>query len=461
MSNLILATDSYKHSHFLQYPPEARAICAYVEARPNPFSDKVLFLGLQPYLIDLLGRPVTRGDIDEAEALCTAHGVPFNRAGWEAVVTDHGGFLPIEIKALPEGMIAPTGVPLAQVENTDARMPWLTTFVETALLRAIWYPTTVATLSWKCKAIIRAGLEKTSDDVRGQLPFKLHDFGARGVSSGESAGLGAMAHLVNFMGTDTLEGLLAARRFYGAKMPGFSIPAAEHSTMTSWGREREEAAYANMLDRFDGEGALVAVVSDSYDLDAAVADIWGGTLREKVLTRKGSLVVRPDSGDPVETPVRTVKALWEKFGGSVNGKGYRVLDPHVRVIQGDGMNIDSIARLVERMVAEGLAIDNIAFGMGGGLLQQINRDTLRFAMKANAMRDAEGVWRDVCKAPATDPTKGSKAGRQAVVRTEAGLKARRLDATAPGEDLLVPVWRNGELLVRHDFEAVRARNEAP
>jgi nicotinamide phosphoribosyltransferase len=263
-------------------------------------------------------------------------------------LTDHGGFLPIEIKALPEGMIAPTGVPLAQVENTDARMPWLTTFVETALLRAIW-----------------------------------------------------------------------------------------------------------------GEGALVAVVSDSYDLDAAVADIWGGTLREKVLTRKGSLVVRPDSGDPVETPVRTVKALWEKFGGSVNGKGYRVLDPHVRVIQGDGMNIDSIARLVERMVAEGFAIDNIAFGMGGGLLQQINRDTLRFAMKANAMRDAVGLWRDVCKAPATDPTKGSKAGRQAVVRTEAGLMARRLDATAPGEDQLVPVWRNGELLVRHDFEAVRARSEAP
>jgi nicotinamide phosphoribosyltransferase len=461
MTNLILATDSYKHSHFLQYPPEARAICAYVEARPNPFSDKVLFFGLQPYLIDLLGRPVTRGDIDEAEALCTAHGVPFNRAGWEAIVDDHGGFLPIEIKALPEGMIAPTGVPLAQVENTDPRMPWLTTFVETALLRAIWYPTTVATLSWKCKAIIRAGLEKSSDDVKGQLPFKLHDFGARGVSSGESAGLGAMAHLVNFMGADTLEGLLAARRYYGAKMPGFSIPAAEHSTMTSWGREREEDAYANMLDRFDGEGALVAVVSDSYDLDAAVAGIWGGTLREKVLARKGTLVVRPDSGDPVETPVRTVKTLWEKFGGTVNGKGYRVLDRHVRVIQGDGMNIDSIARLVERMVAEGFAIDNIAFGMGGGLLQQINRDTLRFAMKANAMRDAEGVWRDVSKAPATDPTKGSKAGRQAVVRTEAGLVARRLDAVAPGEDLLVPVWRNGELLVRHDFEAVRARSEAP
>jgi nicotinamide phosphoribosyltransferase len=459
MFNLILSADSYKHSHFLQYPPEARAICAYVEARPNPFSDVALFLGLQPFLLDYLARPVTRADIDEAEAICAAHGVPFNRAGWQTIVSDHGGFLPIEIKALPEGLPAPTGVPLVQVENTDPRLPWLPTFIETALLRAIWYPTTVGTLSWKCKAIIRAGLDKTSDDPDGQLPFKLHDFGARGVSSGESAALGGMAHLVNFKGSDTLEGILAARRYYGADMAGFSIPAAEHSTMTSWGRAREKDAYANMLDQFDGEGRAVAVVSDSYDLDVAVADVWGGALREKVLARKGVLVVRPDSGDPVETPVRTLKILWERFGGAVNGKGFRVLDPHVRVIQGDGMNIDSIACLVARLVAEGFAIDNIAFGMGGGLLQQINRDTLRFAMKANAMQDGAGVWRDVSKSPATDPAKGSKAGRQAVVRRDGRLMALKLDDAEPGSDLLAPVWRNGALLARHDFDAVRRRSE--
>ena len=459
MTNLILATDSYKHSHFLQYPPEARTISAYAEARHNSFSKETLFLGLQPFLIDYLAKPISSADIDEAEAICTAHGVPFNRAGWDAIVADHGGFLPIEIKALPEGMIVPTGVPLVQVENTDPRMPWLPTFIETALLRAIWYPTTVATLSWKCKAIIRAGLEKTSDDVEGLLPFKLHDFGARGVSAAEAAALGGMAHLVNFMGSDTLEGLMAARRYYDADMPGFSIPAAEHSTMTSWGRAREQAAYENMLDAFDGEGRIVAVVSDSYDLDVAVADIWGGALREKILARKGTLVVRPDSGDPIETPLRTVQTLWDKFGGTVNSKGYRVLDPHVRVIQGDGMNIESIGRLVDRMVEAGFAIDNIAFGMGGGLLQLVNRDTLRFAMKANAMRDDAGVWHDVAKAPATDPTKGSKAGRQAVVEAEGRIVATRLDAIGDAKDLLGPVWRNGELLVRHTFADIRTRAE--
>lgn len=459
MTNPILATDSYKQSHFLQYPPEARVISAYAEARLNDFSDEVLFLGLQPFLIDYLGTPITADQIAEAADICGAHGVPFNREGWEAILNDHGGFLPIEIKAMPEGTIVPAGVPLLQVVNTDERMPWLPTFIETALLRAIWYPTTVATLSWKCKAIIRAGLEQSSDDVAGQLPFKLHDFGARGVSSGESAALGGMAHLVNFAGTDTLEGIMAARRYYAADMPGFSIPAAEHSTMTSWGREREAAAYENMLDRFEGEGTLVAVVSDSYDLDATVEEIWGGSLREKVLSRKGTLVVRPDSGDPIETPLRTVRKLWDKFGGTTNSKGYKVLNDKVRVIQGDGMNISSIERLVARMVEEGFAIDNIAFGMGGGLLQLVNRDTLRFAMKANAMKDASGEWRDVSKKPATDPTKGSKAGRQAVVREGGKLVAARLDAIDPARNELVPVWRDGEMLVRHGFDDVRARSE--
>jgi len=201
------------------------------------------------------------------------------------------------------------------------------------------------------------------------------------------------------------------------------------------------------------------VVSDSYDLDAAVAHIWGGALRDKVLSRKGTLVIRPDSGDQVETPVHTVKTLWETFGGTLNGKGYRVLDAHVRVIQGDGMSIGSIARLCARMTAEGFAIDNIAFGMGGGLLQQVNRDTLNFAMKADALRDDAGRWRDVSKAPATDPTKASKAGRQAVVRRGGRLVAQRLDQTTPGEDLLTPVWRNGDLLVRHSFADIRARSE--
>lgn len=454
-ANPILATDSYKHSHFLQYPPEMRILSAYVEARQNILSNRVLFLGLQAFLIDHLGRPITMADVEEAAEVTQAHGVPFNRAGWERIVRLHGGHLPLSISALPEGMIVPTGVPLVQVENTDPALGWLTTFIETALLRAIWYPTTVATISWRCRAIIRAGLLKTSEDPEGQLPFKLHDFGARGVSSAQSAGLGGMAHLVNFSGTDTMEGLMAARRYYGADMAGFSIPAAEHSTITAWGREREGEAYANMLAQF-GEGT-VAVVSDSYDLDHAVSQLWGSALADKVMAHKGTLVIRPDSGDPVETPLRVLETLWNIFGGRVNAKGFRVLDDHLRVIQGDGMSPVTISRLIDRLIGAGFAIDNIAFGMGGGLLQHVNRDTLSFAMKADAMCDDQDIWHDIAKNPATDPAKRSKAGRQAVVMEGDSARAVRLDELGGRTNLLQEVWRDGRLLCHHPFDAVRER----
>ena len=145
---------------------------------------------------------------------------------------------------------------------------------------------------------------------------------------------------------------------------------------------------------------------------------------------------------------------------AATGIGFSLrVDPHVRVIQGDGMTVDSIGRLVQRMIEEGFAIDNIAFGMGGGMLQHVNRDTLRFAMKANAMLGSDGVWHDVFKMPSTDPGKASKAGRQAVVLKDGRMAAARFDSVAAGEDMLVPVWRNGELLVRHDFDAVRKRSE--
>jgi nicotinamide phosphoribosyltransferase len=411
------------------------------------------------FLKEQLPNPVTEENIDEAEALVLAHGLPFNRAGWEIVLKEHDGMLPLEIQALPEGMTVPLGTPLVQVRNTDPRLPWLTTFVETSLLRAVWYPSTVATVSRHAKKIIYAGLQRSSDDPDGQIPFKLHDFGGRGVTCGEQAALGGCAHLVNFMGTDTVEGLVAARRYYGAEMAGFSIPAAEHSTITAWGRDGEIDAYRNMLTRFGGKGKLVAVVSDSYDVQNAVRNIWGGTLKAAVLATEGTLVVRPDSGDPTRLPVEVLKDLANAFGTSRNAKGYLVLNPAVRVIQGDGMNLETIEALVRNVVDAGFAIDNIAFGMGGGLLQKLDRDTMRFAMKANEIV-VDGKRRDVSKAPVTDPSKASKAGRLAVVAGPDGSVLTMRESTAdPARNLLAPVWRNGRLLRDFTFDEVR-RNAA-
>ncbi|HBF09437.1 MAG TPA: nicotinate phosphoribosyltransferase, partial [Gammaproteobacteria bacterium] len=228
MTNIILNTDSYKASHYKQYPHGAEYISSYIESRGGIYS-KTTFFGLQMFIKQYLTKPITLSDIDEAEIIFTAHGLPFNREGWVYILEEHNGLLPLEIEAVPEGTEIPIGNVLVQVINTDPKCAWLTSYIETALLRAIWYPTTVATVSKACKTIIQKYLTETADDLTG-LAFKLHDFGARGASSEETVAIGGLAHLVNFMGTDSMSAIVAARRFYNADMAGFSIPAAEHST---------------------------------------------------------------------------------------------------------------------------------------------------------------------------------------------------------------------------------------
>lgn len=226
--------------------------------------------------------------------------------------------------------------------------------------------------------------------------------------------------------------------------------------MTAWGVEREADAYANMIDRFAG-GGMFAVVSDSYDINHAVTEIWGKQLRERVKASGGTLVIRPDSGDPIETPVHVVKQLDYHFGSTLNAKGYKVLDKSVRVIQGDGVSNADIGQILGRLEAFGFSAENIAFGMGGGLLQKVNRDTYSFAMKTNARRDDTGKWRDVFKRPATMNVKASKAGRQAVVSGLGGLEAARLDELKDRRNHLEPVWKEGELLRDWSFAEIRER----
>lgn len=459
--NPILNTDSYKTSHFLQYPPGTKKVSSYIEARPVPGIHEVVFFGLQMFLLDYLSKKVTYADILEASAFCSAHGVPFNKSGWEVIVDEYEGYLPLRITALPEGTVVPPGTPLVQVVNTDDRLAWLTSYIETAMLRAVWYPSTVATNSREVKKRIWSALEESSEDPSGQIPFKLHDFGARGTAAYEQAGIGGCAHLVNFMGSDTLTGVFYANKFYNESMAGFSIPAAEHSTMTSWGRDHEVEAYRNMLTSYPT--GLVAVVSDSYDICNAVDHIWGETLKDEVLNRDGVLVIRPDSGDPVEMVLWCLEALQKRFGGRINSKGFFVLNDKVRVIQGDGVDKESIGEIIHAMLANGYSMDNVAFGMGAGLLQHVNRDTLRFAMKASAIRGPEG-WYGVNKEPKTDMGKSSKKGVQHVVLNAAGtfeVSSTSGPEIVPGEQLK-PVYemRSGmkvPRIVTDTFKAIRER----
>jgi nicotinamide phosphoribosyltransferase len=457
--NRVIDTDSYKASHWLQYPPKTTLVHSYLESRGSERDyTETVFFGLQYLLKRYFNRPIESAEVEEAREVITAHGEPFNYAGWIRLIEKHGGRLPFRIRAVSEGSIVPTHNALMTVENTDPEFFWITSWFESQLMR-LWYPITVATQSYYIKKSVFRFLQETADDAPGEINFKIHDFGSRGVSSQETAAIGGAAHLVNFLGTDTMAALLIHREFYNEPMAGFSIPAAEHSTITSWGRENEAEAYRNMLRQFAKPGALVAVVSDSWNIYEAVEKIWGEQLRQEVVDSGATIVIRPDSGEPIEVVSRVAQILGEKFGTSLNSKGYKVLK-NVRIIQGDGVNEQSIHDILASLKNLGFSASNIAFGIGGALLQKINRDTLKFAYKCSAVV-VEGKLRDVYKQPITDAGKNSKKGRLDLIQDENGeyrtVRLERVEAIAAENSAMQTVFENGAVLTDDRLEAIRKR----
>jgi nicotinamide phosphoribosyltransferase len=248
-------------------------------------------------------------------------------------------------------------------------------------------------------------------------------------------------------------GVRAANHYYQHPMAAFSIPAAEHSTITSWQRSGELAAYQNMLDKFAKPGAILAVVSDSYDLWEAIDHLWGDKLKQQIIDSGATVVIRPDSGDPVSVVSEVLQRLDQRFGSTINSKGYKVLN-YVRVIQGDGINAQSLTAILKASQDLGFSASNIAFGMGGALLQQIDRDTQKFAIKCSEVTiDGQNI--SVYKDPATDPGKRSKQGRLALVKTEVGYAT--VPASVDAVDLLVPVYENGQILQKYNLAEIRER----
>lgn len=453
--NFVLLSDSYKYSHSKLYPPGTTNLYSYLESRGGKYGSTVFF-GLQyllkAYLSDEVFIPA---DIDEADKFMAAHGEPFDKSAWEQLYLKHGGKLPLRIKAVSEGTVVPTHNVLMTCEVTDPEFYWLSSWIETLLCR-LWFPVTVASQSHFIKKTILEYLNETANDPKSEINFKLHDFGARGVSSSESAGIGGMAHLVNFMGSDTVEGIRFANHYYGCEsgMAAYSIPATEHSTITSWGRDNEFAAYRNVIKQFAKPGKLFACVSDSYNLWNALENGWGGELRDEVIASGATLVVRPDSGNPPDVVLKTLQTLERKVGAPVNLRGYKLLPSWIRVIQGDGINHDSINEILSVMKANGYSASNVAFGMGGALLQQINRDTQKFAYKcSSATINGEEV--PVYKDPVTDSGKRSKAGRLVLVKNGDGYGTHVADAHTKRHDILETVFENGKILKTFTLDEVR------
>ena len=450
-NNIILDTDSYKVSHYLQYPKDTEIVYSYFESRGGRF-ENVVFYGLQYYIKEYLtGKVVTKEKIQETKEILSSHFQSdsiFNEAAWTRLLEKHDGHLPIKIKAVPEGSRIPFKNVMMTIENTNPEFYWLTNYLETLLSR-VWYPSTVATYSHEIKNIIREFHEKTSDSIEG-IDFKLHDFGSRGVSSSETAAIGGAAHLINFVGTDNLISMRLLNKYYSAdRNSGYSIPASEHSTITSWNDELE--AYRNMLESYPT--GLVACVSDSYDIYNACTNLWGSELKNDILERDGSLIVRPDSGDPEAVTLKIIEILGDKFGYTINSKGYKVLNPKIRIIQGDGIDLAMVRDILGNYMIHGWSAENIAFGSGGGLLQKHNRDTQKFAIKCSAIRRS-GIWYDVFKDPVTDKGKVSKKGRLQLIKSE--NKYSTVSEDKSNVDFLTTVFENGILVKEYTHEEIKA-----
>lgn len=461
-TNVIQQSDSYKVTHHRQYPPGTEVVYSYFESRKGAEFDETVFFGLQYILEEYLeGVRVTQKMIDDAAVLFESHfGDPtmFNRAGWEHILNTHEGRLPVRIKAVPEGTPVPVGNVLMTVENTDPECFWLTNYIE-SLLTHVWYPSTVATLSRDVRQTIERYMVATGSEMGG-LDFMLHDFGYRGATTNEAAAIGGAGHLVNFLGTDTIPAMALAAEYYNGSDVAFSVAATEHSVMTAEGNGNDIAVLDRLLEEYPT--GILSVVADSYDIYAFTDAVRAR--KKEILSRDGRFVLRPDSITKLDdTPARLVvtllEGLWQTFGGTTTEKGYKVLDTHIRVLWGDGIDRVGINSILWNMQQAEFAAENLVFGMGGGLLQKMNRDTQRFAFKCSAQK-RDGVWHDISKEP-LDESKKSKAGRLMLCE-EVDLRGSttnyitlRQDDVEDGTDILDTVFEDGKIVKHYTFDEVR------
>jgi nicotinamide phosphoribosyltransferase len=468
--DILWLTDSYKPTQWSQLPDHTTEIEAYFESRGGKTTDTVFF-GLQPILKKyFVGEQVKAASVKEMRDFCGEHFMGhdyFNYNGWMHIVQEHGGRLPLEISAVPEGSVIPTSNILMKFKNTCQHdsadrsirhCAWLTTYMESLGVH-VWFPSSVATLTREFLKAITHYVTLTGGTAE-DAQFMLQNFNFRGSQCVDSARISGAAHLLNFKGTDTMVGIRQLMKYYGVRqMPGFSVYATEHSVVCAYGQTdaAETAAYRHIMNGADAD-AIVAVVSDYRDIAYAVDHIWGETLRDEVKARKGKVVIRPDSGHPPTIVRQSINALGQRFGFSTNAAGYREL-LNVSLLQGDGVDLNMCHDIYMPIVAEKWAATNVSLGSGIGICD-VTRDTWKYKfMESSAVID--GQQRDVFKAPKTDSGKKSKKGKLALIETCQGFRTVQEESLGEGDplkqNLVVPVFRDGDLLVDQHFDDVRPR----
>lgn len=489
-----LLSDSYKQSHYQMYPEELTQLYSNFTARKSRLKgvNKVVFFGLQYFILEYLikqfndeffSKPRLQVLTDHLKAVTPFSTGTVHIEQWEAL--HNLGYLPLKIKAVKEGTFVPIGVPMLTVTNTHPDFAWLVNFIETMLSTTLWQPITSATIANEYRKVTTKWAKETGGDLNF-IDWQNHDFSMRGMSSIESAMLSGAGHLTSFKGSDTIPALIFLQKYYNATgLIAGSVAASEHSVMSCGGAEDEIKTFERLIDTFP-EGIL-SVVSDTWDLWKVCTE-YLPALKDKILARNGKIVIRPDSGIPEDIICGTgthdecptncdtwekyllnkrpewnfsrseylgvIELLWETFGGTINEKGFKVLDPHIGAIYGDSITLERADTICRRLAAKGFCSTNIVFGIGSYTYQYNTRDTFGMAMKATYC-EVDGVGKSIFKDPITD--KGEKKSARGL------LLVQENGSVPPSLELIQDVtWEQenqGELeLVFYESELIRAQN---
>jgi nicotinamide phosphoribosyltransferase len=476
----ILLKDGYKVGHKFQYPDDTEYIYSNFTARTARYADAdyVISFGLQYFLKEYLQNQFNDNFFwqDKDKILAMYKRRIDNYLGKDSIKYDHIErlhdlqYLPLKIKALPEGTKVPAGVPLLTIINTDPEFFWLTNMLETMMSNLLWKGSTSATTAFQFRKKFEEYAELTGGN-KDFIKWQGHDFSFRGMSGIEDALLSGAAHLTCFTGTDTIPAIDFLENYYGAnsdkELIGGSVPATEHSVMSMGTKNSEIETYRRLVSKVYPSGIL-SIVSDTWDL-WNVSDNILPAIKSEILARNGKIVIRPDSGDPVkivcgdEDHKGLAERLWDVFGGTINEKGYKILDPHIGIIYGDSINLDRQARMLEGLRLKGFASTNIVLGIGSYTYEYVTRDTYGFVMKSTWGQTKSGGSMPIFKDPKTsEGTKTSHIGLLSVLEDYNGILFCRQNCTKEQEEQgeLKVVFENGELRNEQNLFKIRNRVEA-
>lgn len=440
--NPLFLTDGYKTGHHMQYPKGTTLVYSNFTPRSNKYApkgcDKVVSFGQQLIMKQLhntfenefFSRPKEEVCGEMKRELSLYLNTDYDVSHFEAL---HDlGYLPISVKIIEEGELVPIKVPILTIYNTHPDFYWITNYLETIISNLLWKPVTSSTIAHQYRKVLTKWMEKTDKERAWFIDWQGHDFSMRGMDSVDAVISSGLGHLTSFSGTDSLPSIYGARKYYGEEgFVGGSVNATEHSVMCAGTKDDEIGTFRNLMKTYPT--GILSIVSDTWDLWKVCTE-HVVTLKEEILARDGKVVIRPDSGDPVDIlcgelipdSFRTtedyesavehpkdkgvIELLWDVFGGTINEQGYRVLDPHIGAIYGDSITIDRADEICRRLESKGFASTNVVLGIGSFTYQYNTRDTFGFAMKATYV-EVNGEGREIFKDPITDDgTKKSATG---------------------------------------------------